>query len=691
MLVVLMLGLPLAGCLENITGSDEVEEVIDELIDGCTDSNAVNYDSTANNDDGSCEYATAKNFVDALFAVNPVAPVLNNADARMGVVIQTATYQNGEENMEVKQFTMDPANGDLLIQQNQYSEKTNSTNESESSSDTSVRRGDVIVRQHKGENSVTARDGMYVPHGESRAGSTTESPLEWANAELGYLRTPHCVHDLGVCGTWPLCYEPVPGTDCSGTTTSASSSTSGRGGGDGWPVGMYAYQWCALNAGTWVNTHPTNPTANPNVGYCVYDILPEPVVATLLGSGDATGIEAHLEKALEDASKEYSQSGDITSWDSWSAWSSQQTMMFTFSNGLNLDITMNMVGDLVRFTTYSGGDNQPHASFFGLDYLIVDDRGDDGNGGEVTRAYTGGNGLELTIEERGYYWYDCPPTVMMPLGVTFYPSSSTTPTEYCDNMFGSVGPGQGSGVGFIGDEMPIEDIREDIDEIIGGNTGVPISPGLLSLRFTCSDSSLVWLGQTQDGVSDCPEGADESFDSSSGLTFVVSDEQIERPPISAFEVLFIASNSTGEGWDNVTGTTVSWGGGGSSSDEAQQEENSRAAQTVRTAEYRDTDRDGRISPGDVIVLTFPTGESALFIDRTADYFAPLQINAGDVSNTDGGIGTRDMTCEEQSDDLCTASWTYQDPVTGSWVTRKWCEMRPEGYDCNGNPTAVDDM
>ncbi|HIL33699.1 MAG TPA: hypothetical protein EYG25_05420, partial [Candidatus Poseidoniales archaeon] len=53
LLLLAVLMIPLAGCLNDDETNNTEEK---ELVKGCMDMDATNYDSTAEIDDGSCEY-----------------------------------------------------------------------------------------------------------------------------------------------------------------------------------------------------------------------------------------------------------------------------------------------------------------------------------------------------------------------------------------------------------------------------------------------------------------------------------------------------------------------------------------------------------------------------------------------------------------------------------------------------------
>ena len=202
------------------------------------------------------------------------------------------------------------------------------------------------------------------------------------------------------------------------------------------------------------------------------------------------------------------------------------------------------------------------------------------------------------------------------------------------------------------------------------------------------------MGATQDGVDDCANGEDETFDTESGVSFIISDSQILRPEISSFEIQLISDESgdienatilqtiplEGESDEMTEARAADDGDGDGDADSDSRE--------PATAVYTDSDGDGRISPGDSITLSFSTDETALMFDETARHHSALLLG-GDSSDASGGLGTRDMTCEEQSEDQCTVRWSVWDNVTGSYIIHTWCELKAEGYDCDGNPEGVD--
>jgi hypothetical protein len=568
----------------------------------------------------------------------------------------------------MRSVIVDPASGAMITSFERTTfTHNNLTNIAKSQS---VRDGAEVAYHNYGDESIRTSDGTYVPTDQTRRTDSDWTELSFITSELDLVRQPTCeeMYGVGTCGNWPACYESVPGTNCDGTTTSASSSTSGRGGGNGWAVGMYEYEACRLEGGTWINTHP-DPVGNPNVGYCVWSIIPMGVQSIFVdgANGDHVG---HIENVIASGENVYTEDEHGF------------TMEFNFADaGLDLVITLDAEKRLLAFESFKEGSDSSPSELFGLFYSTTKDTKDD-NGDDIIvfeKANTGGWNLYLTPEERGFYWYECPPMVMMPLG-------TSSPSQWCDDKFGTGGGIVGGGGIGVGQATTFTQIRDVVDTTIGNADSTPTP---LALKFVCDDGAELWLAQTQDGVDDCTAGEDETFDSESGLTFVVADEQIKRPLTTSFEIHFIADNATN--YDNETVLQTSPLHTTSSDDSTDDATAARTADDGRdqaTVSYTDADEDGRISPGDTITLIFSNDEIALFVDKNVEHFSGLQIDK-EFTGASGGITTKDMTCEEQSDSLCTASWTYYNDVTGVYVTNTWCELRPEGYDCNGNPTATE--
>lgn len=732
----LMLTIPLAGCLENFTGSEDDDSVITEIndiIEGCTDANAVNYDTNATDDDGSCMIATAKQFLESIMGANPLSAIEDSADNRAGLEIHRI-QDSGVDGWasDSRSVLVDPSSGDLIVSvEEKGMDKENQTH---SKSLTTVISGDTISYRNSGSSGVRTADGTYVAPGGSRSASYgVISGLISVASILEPDRQPTCKEIYGPqsMGTWPACYES--------STTSASSSTSGRGGGNGWAVGMYEYEACELEGGTWVNTDP-DPVGNPNVGYCIWQMAPIGVQSVFMDGANSNSVN-YLESMISESQNMYVEDEN------------GNTMTFMFGHGTNSDdtwgltlvITLDDEKRLVAYeSVYNDGENniEGYSMHYTLTSVSKDENGE--NLTSYTRANPGGGYvLELPIEKEGFYWYECPPLVMMPLDVNFYPGASTTPTEWCEARFGSASggvSGSGNGVtlyltpeerGFYWYDCPpmvlmplgVASATEWCEDTFGTNSGGnggngvqtvtqlreqvadqisngALSPSAISLKFVCDDGTEIWLGATQDGIDDCANGEDETFDTESGVSFVISDSQILRPELSSFEIRFISDESSdienatilqtipleGES-DETTEARAADDGGGDDGGASTDDDDSDSREPA-TAVYTDSDGDGRISPGDSITLSFSTDETALMFDKTARHHSALLLGE-DSSGASGGLGTRDMTCEEQSDNQCTVRWSVWDDVTGSYIVHTWCELKAEGYDCDGNPEAVE--
>ena len=658
----LVFGLPFAGCLDNLTGSDS-DDVTDvsTVIEGCTDTDAANYDSTATDDDGSCMIATAKQFIDTLFGANPFSAVLNPSDDRSGIDILHLRdmYDDGWSSSS-RSVMVDGSTGAMEMSHITISDGgIENFTWGEPGLLQIVKQGGDVAYRNSGGDDVRTSDGTYVPADETRRTDFShESELAFVMEELELDRQPTCKEIYGpqTLGTWPACYED--------STTSASSSTSGRGGGDGWAVGMYEYQACAIGGGTWINTDP-DPIANPNVGYCVWSFHPLGVQSVFVDAANGEHI-GHIEGVI--ASAEYTYTEDSRGF----------TMEFDFANeGLRLAITLDEDQRLLAFESIMSfeGEEESYALHYYVAKPMKDDNGNDVSG--LEKAATGNGALIIDNDDRmitcecGGWDGTTSNTIMVP----FNPNGPQTQVQVCATACQNIGitaPAPSTGT-------PTFDAIRDraISMISEGDS----TSRALSLKFVCDDGAKIWLGQTQDGTEDCAGGEDEVFDSESGLTFEVADSQVKRPLISSFDVRFISDESTNYSNASALQTMSLVMTEESSGTDA------RAADNMTSTIYTDSDGDGRISPGDRIVLTFSSDVVALFIDRNVNQYAALQL---DDNREDwlGGLTEKDMSCEEQ--DLCTARWTYFDSNLGAYQVNTWCELRPEGYDCDGNPTAVEE-
>ena len=91
----LLLGL-LAGCIGNEENTEE--ETKEEVIEGCTDPSATNYNELANSDDGSCMILMPEDAIAMVYkhwGMSLIDPVFESTDSRTGFEIMIQKYRNG--------------------------------------------------------------------------------------------------------------------------------------------------------------------------------------------------------------------------------------------------------------------------------------------------------------------------------------------------------------------------------------------------------------------------------------------------------------------------------------------------------------------------------------------------------------------------------------------------------------------
>ena len=544
--------------------------------------------------------------------------------------------------------------------------------------------GEMVIRTNGLGNSVLD-DGTYVRDGMNTKTSDSRSLMEFVLEEAKPLRVPTCdeMYGLGNCGEWPMCYEPVPGTDCEG------NSVTPRGGGSGWAVGLYEYQACERDGGTWVNTH-SDPASNPNVGYCEWTIAPLDV---LFGTNPVADGFDFLDAKLLDADIDYDSSGDGI------------TFTYNFENSkIGFKITVDAINhDLIAFESVSVTEveNESRSTErFTLNYILeTESETEDGAKEDVMiRAAPSGTHshpwLDSDIrDDWGYYHYcgcSCVPAGGLYVYMPYMISALNIPIICMNACASACGNTGGPDFPYIdadlikGTGVKSGSLTADATEFIGSKERAPVS---LALDFECyhddEKSETVPLESIQDGVDDCSTSADEEFDSENGVTFVVSDKQIRNPSITTMGVQFMTMTEDGSSVLEVMNFTIPFvkEEAGESERSAESDDEGSDDSSGREVVYTDVDGDGNISPGDLISVTFPHDEFIQFVDNSNGVTVAIH---GEEDTT--AVIFRDMTCQEQAgDDVCESTVSYYDASTGTWYNMRMCFLKPIGEDCNGNP------
>ena len=765
MVLLMLLLMPLAGCLDNGDDSSSDTDSDDDStggqdtgdnntgdnntgdnntggsdsanitgIEGCTDSNAANYNADATVDDGSCMDLLPKTALMTLYeswGAHMYTPILDEDDSRVGVELTVTTTeeimypedlkddsQSGRDAAEsqtswegtrtsivrdvpnLSPHTLKDDSGAYVITSVisdgavlRYADNT--TNESSDEQiKQSVRIGDDVVVRTSGVGGRVLNDGTYVRDNHDTRTTDSRSIMEFIIEEAKPNRAPTCVEYYGPesCGSWPACYEPVPGTDCSGQST-----TDMKGGGSGWAVGMYEYQACELDGGTWVNTDP-DPVANPNVGYCIWSIAP---LDDIFGTSPVADGFDFLDAKLADADIDYSAGSEDDS-QIWSREGGLITFTFNFaSEQVGFKITLTADNHrLAAFSSISVSDSADGTTttteVYEMNYLITHEDMEDGEViTAMTRAAPDGTTGHPWLDIRddfGYYHYcpcSCAPAGGLYVWMLWLTSANNVPIVCMNACFSLCGNSGGSGdhpyldAKFRTDGVKSGSIGDDVYDIIEGTSMAPPS---LSLEFECyagaeDKSQTVSLAHIRDGTEDCSTTADEDFDTESGVEFVVSSDQVRDPDINTMGVQFMSASQSGLVVEEFISFVASEESEPTEARSEDSGEDDESAEIVRSVVYHDLDEDGKVSPGDRITLTFPHNELIQFVDNATD--STLAIH-GDDDTT--GVIYRDMSCEEQhGPDVCESTYRWYDHSLGAWVDLRICFLRPSGEDCNGTP------
>ena len=221
----------------------------------------------------------------------------------------------------------------------------------------------------------------------------------------------------------------------------------------------------------------------------------------------------------------------------------------------------------------------------------------------------------------------------------------------------------------------------------------PLAPPTIALEFACNPNEgwdgvrTVALEKIGNGESDC--GASNNDEKLSelkpnGIVFVVTESQAKNPDIGDFKIRFmsIEGDAIVEKESKSLANTVE-----ARAQEGEGEENEQN-EAERTVTYIDVDEDGKVSAGDRIEITMDVNDFITFSVGDSQQMVPIHGE----KDTSGYllVNTRQISCEERSPEgsLCDAYRTVTDPITGFTWSMHYCELRAEGYDCDGNPIGV---
>ena len=221
----------------------------------------------------------------------------------------------------------------------------------------------------------------------------------------------------------------------------------------------------------------------------------------------------------------------------------------------------------------------------------------------------------------------------------------------------------------------------------------PLAPPSIALEFACNPNEgwdgvrTVALEKIGNGESDC--GASNNDEKLSelkpnGIVFVVTESQAKNPDIGDFKIRFmsIEGDAIVEKESKSLANTVE-----ARAQEGEGEENEQN-EAERTVTYIDVDEDGKVSAGDRIEITMDVNDFITFSVGDSQQMVPIHGE----KDTSGYllVNTRQISCEERSPEgsLCDAYRTVTDPITGFTWSMHYCELRAEGYDCDGNPIGV---
>ncbi|MDP7001352.1 MAG: hypothetical protein QGH90_05560, partial [Candidatus Poseidoniaceae archaeon] len=384
----LVCGVPLSGCLDGLVEPD-VDDI--EVIDthGCIDIDAVNFDTNATVDDGSCMLASPEDFVSAwmsTWGLNMFSPLFDDGTSGrdgitdnltiLGVEIRQSVRGDGLRWTDsVRTVLVDPEDGSVVIGVD--TRVTDADNNTIYDRLRVVESSNEVAYLNLGDDAVRAADGTFIPAGESRMTYSSNSGISFISEVMKEVKTPDCEDIHGepgptgpsTCGVWPACYKPMDGYDCEGNLLiQARSETSGRGEGYYWgAIGPLTEEgYCAASGGSWVNS----PDPNDN-GWCTYDsVLPNGVVSHLTYSD--TGLIK--DDVLDGAGITYTQDGEIMS------------MLFDFEDeGIHISIKIDGNKNLLAVESYESNTG----ARYGFSYVTVSKPGDNQSADELEKWNAG--------------------------------------------------------------------------------------------------------------------------------------------------------------------------------------------------------------------------------------------------------------------------------------------------------------
>lgn len=711
MICFILMMVPLTGCLGD---SEEKEQDEVSVIEGCMTNTSVNYNPNATQEDGSCMDLLPKDALIELYeswGVHMFTPITDQEDPRTGVEFSTKSMfvdwinTVDTDNMPDTKKKCEDAGGKWVTNAQGYSFCHMRLDEKPEDLAKFTTTSLSVIKDGSGALMLTSYDSTGTSELRGQGGSggndTVSKQIVRLDSDI-IIQTNGLGYSILEDGTYVrdgVNTRTTDSRDLMELILEESQPLRGQGGGGG---GGYNGSMCNCPDGSTVtidfccgnnckNTDLSSHCSTPTVGDSGWTDAPLDVLFEI--NPDVEGFDFLDEKLLE-AKIDYDSNADGI------------TFTYNFENdNIGFKITVDSINhNLIAFESISVTYDYDSISTdrITLNYILeTESETEDGTKEDVMiRAAPSGTHLHPWLDsdirdDWGYYHFcgcSCHPNEGLYVYMLYMTAATNIPiicnnacAAACDVSSGPNFPHFDADL-IKGTGVKSGSITADVTEFINSKEMGPVS---LALDFKCvqddENSETVPLESIQNGVDDCSTSADEEFDSENGVTFVVSEKQIRNPSITSMGVQFMTMTEDGASVIEVMNFTTSFikeGGDESArSTESGGDDSGDDNNSEREVVYTDVDGDGKISPGDLISITFPHYEFIQFVDLSSE--VTVAIN-GEEETTAALF--RVMTCQEEfGDDVCESTVRFYDSNLGMWHDLRMCFLKPSGEDCNGNP------
>ena len=702
----LLLGL-LAGCIGN--EDDTEEETKEEVIEGCTDPSAANYNELANSDDGSCMILMPEDAIAMVYkhwGMSLIDPVFESTDSRTGFEIMIQKYGNGGS---LEMANADAISISSMTVMNDIIPDGYSLTSGREDPDGSV---SMLCTCPDDEETGTGGQqvSVNVPTGEDCSSPSAESQL--MNA---------CNVDQPGVGTIFVGTYSVIDAALDSPPVVHSQSVYKQGNNEVYkPENMNGMR---LADGTYLKDgHDTRINLDRQSDSFIAD---PSTTAPLAGT--------ELERILSD---EICKDGGVVSGEScvWSVpvldsifeskgvdgdfgWIGDQLDVFEITYTENADsvlfelhrdegnhasilISLSKEGDkIMHFVALSNnsdnGDLDSFSEIISFSYL-ADDNGIIGSAissEQQDRIPNPGGDNDIDLDPWFYYLCTCG---CHPDGQYYMQMSwKTDPNDvwiicnnHCINNYcpdptpgdpGDYPPQKSWSRGKYSGGAATGDISVDASERVSSTA---IAPPSIALELACNPNQgwdgvrTIPLEKISDNNSDCGSFSDIDENMSeykeSGLVFVVSDTQVKNPKIEDISIHFMKEED-GSVTEVHTESLVAT--------EGRAEEGDDQNSAERSVTYTDVDNDGKVSAGDRIEIALGADEFIAFSDSNSEQILPIH---GETETSGYLLMNRYPPCEDRNPPGCNEWRTVIDPITGEESQIHYCSAQIEGFDCDGN-------